>query len=241
MALVGVASSVVAAPLLFGAAGAGGSISWTAGNTLLQRVAPDEVLARVFGILEGLGMLGAAVGATGAAALIGLFGVRATLLVVGLLLVAAVGALWFPLAAIDREASAPEEEALQLVRSMPVFASLPPPALERIVTDLIGVDLPAGHVLMREGDPGDRCYLIAEGRAEIVRGGVVVDESGKGGLIGEIALLRDVPRTATVVALTPIRAFTLEREPFLAAVTGHPQSRERAEALAEARVPRRRR
>jgi MFS family permease len=239
VAMVGVIASSASAPLLFGVAGAGGSVSWMAGSTLLQRAAPEDVLARVFGILEGLGTFGAALGVTGTAVLIGLFGVETTLIVVGSLLVAFALALWIPLASIDRVAEAPDAEALALVRSMHVFGALPPPALERILADLVPVHVEVGHVLMREGDPGDRCYLIAEGRAAVLRAGVRIDGTGAGELVGEIALLRDVPRTASVVAETPMRLLALEREPFLVAVTGHPQSRARAEALAEARVPRR--
>ena len=96
---------------------------------------------------------------------------------------------------------------------------------------------PAGHVLLREGDSGDRCYLIADGRAEVIRGGIRVDESVEGDLVGEIALLRDVPRTATLIALSPMRLFALDREPFLTAVTRHPQSHARAVALAAGRLP----
>ena len=237
VAAVGILPSVISAPLLFGVSGAGGSISWMAGSTLLQRVAPEEMLARVFGVLEGLAVLAAVVSISGTAALIGAFGTKAALVIVGFVLIAAVAGLWWPLSAIDREAQAPDAEALALVRSMPVFAALPPHLIERIVVDLVPVEIPAGHVLLKEGDPGDRCYLIAEGRAEVIRGGVRVDESVEGDLVGEIALLRDVPRTATLIALSPMRLFALDREPFLAAVTGHPQSHARAVALAAGRLP----
>jgi MFS family permease len=237
VAAVGILPSVIAAPLLFGVSGAGGSISWMAGSTLLQRVAPEEMLARVFGVLQGLAVLGAVVSISGTAALIAAFGVKAALVIVGFVLIAVVAALWWPLSAIDREAQAPDAEALALVRSMPVFAALPPNVIERIVVDLVPVEIPAGQVLLREGDPGDRCYLIADGRAEVIRGGIRVDESVEGDLVGEIALLRNVSRTATLIALSPMRLFALDREPFLAAVTGHPQSHARAVALAAERFP----
>jgi len=237
VAAVGILPSVIAAPLLFGVSGAGGSIAWMAGSTLLQRVAPEEMLARVFGVLQGLAVLAAVASITGTAALIGAFGTKAALVIVGLVLIAVVVGLWWPLSAIDREAQVPDAEALALVRSMHIFAALPPNIIERIVVDLVPVEAPAGHVLLREGDPGDRCYLIADGRAEVIRGGVRVDESVGGDLVGEIALLRSVPRTATLIALSPMRLFALDREPFLAAVTGHPQSHARAVALAEGRLP----
>jgi hypothetical protein len=237
VAAVGVLPSVITAPLLFGVSGAGGSISWMAGSTMLQRVAPEEMLARVFGVLEGLAVLAAVVSIAGTAALIEAFGVKAALVIVGLVLIAVVVGLWWPLSAIDREAQAPDAEALALVRSMHVFAALPPHVIERIVVELVPVEFAAGDVLIREGDRGDRCYLIVEGRAEVTRGTVRVGEGAEGDLVGEIALLRNVPRTATVTALSPMRLFALERAPFLAAVTGHPQSHARAVALADERLP----
>lgn len=237
VAAVGIAPSVITAPLLFGVSGAGGSISWMAGSTLLQRVAPEEMLARVFGVLQGLAVLAAVVSIAGTAALIEAFGAKAALVIVGAVLIAVVAGLWWPLSAIDREALVPDAEALALVRSMHIFAALPPHLIERIVVDLVPVEIAAGHMLMREGEPGDRCYLVAEGRAEVTRAGVHVGESAEGDLIGEIALLRNVPRTATVTALSPMQLFALEREPFLAAVTGHPQSHARAVALADERLP----
>lgn len=238
VAMVGVIPSVVAAPILFGVSGAGGSIAWMAGSTLLQRVAPEETLARVFGVLQGLAVLGTVLGIGGTTTLIGAFGVKTTLVIVGLLLIAVVAMLLWPLSAIDREANAPDAEVLALVRSIPIFAPLTPPAVERIADDLVLLEVPAEHVLLREGDPGDRCYLVADGRAQVTRGGVRVGESGAGDLLGEIALLHDVPRTATVIALTPMRLFALDRQPFLAAVTGHPQSQALAEALADERLRR---
>ena len=181
---------------------------------------------------------GPSLGIAGTTTLIGAFGVKTALVIVGLLLIAVVAMLLWPLSAIDREANAPDAEVLALVRSIPIFAPLTPPAVERIADDLVLLEVPAEHVLLREGDPGDRCYLVADGRAQVTRGGVRVGESGAGDLLGEIALLHDVPRTATVIALTPMRLFALDRQPFLAAVTGHPQSQALAEALADERLRR---
>jgi len=94
----------------------------------------------------------------------------------------------------------------------------------------------AGDVLIREGDRGDLFYVIVEGEVEITRAGTLVSEQGPGAYVGEIALLRDVPRTASVIAKTPLRLLALEREPFLLAVTGHPGSHEAASAVTSARM-----
>ena len=111
-----------------------------------------------------------------------------------------------------------------------------PPAVERVTKDVFPVEAATGDLLIREGDPGDLFYVIVEGKVEITRAGNLVSEQGPGAYVGEIALLRDVPRTASVIAKTPLRLLALEREPFLLAVTGHPGSHEAARAVTSARM-----
>ncbi len=237
---IGAAPAAATAPVLFGVAGAGASVAWVAGETLLQRIAPDEMLARVFGILEGLGAFALAIGSLGASGLIAALGVKAALIVVGVFAPLVMLALWIPLASIDRTAEAPDPETLAFVRRLPIFAPLPPPAIERIMARVSKLDVPAGEVFIREGAVGDRFYMIVEGKAEVTRDGEHLIYRVAGEHVGEIALLREVPRTATVTAVTPMKLLVLEREVFLEAVTGHPQSRERVEAIAEERLPRER-
>jgi len=140
------------------------------------------------------------------------------------------------LLSIDREAKAPDAETLAIVREIPIFAPLPAPAIERLMANVVRVTADAGEVIIREGDVGDRFYAIVNGEAVVTRGGELVAKRGPGDFFGEIALLRDVPRTATVTATTPVALLALDREPFLEAVTGHPQSRELAEAIVEERL-----
>lgn len=237
IAVIGAAPAAATAPGLFGVAGAGGSIAWVAGNTLLQRIAPHEMLARVFGILEGMGSFALAIGSLGASSLIEAFGVRSTLVVVGAFAPAVMLALWIPLSSIDREVRAPDAGMLTFVRRMPIFAPLPPPAIEFIVANLIAMEVPAGEVVIREGDVGDRVFMIVDGEAEVTRGGAHVVDLTEGEHVGEVALLRDVPRTATVSAKTPLKLLALDRAPFLEAVTGHPLSHARARAIVEERLP----
>jgi CRP-like cAMP-binding protein len=125
---------------------------------------------------------------------------------------------------------------LALLRRYEIFAPLPGPAIERLMASLVAVRIEAGEVLIREGDVGDRFYVIVDGAVEVSRGGRVVGRLGEGDALGEIALLRDVPRTATARAITAVRLLALDRDPFLEAVTGHPRSLERASALADARL-----
>ena len=234
--LVAVAPSAVSAPVLFAAAGAGRSVGDVSGRTLLQRISPNDVLSRVFGVLEGLMMLALVVGSVGAAVLIEVSGVQTALVVVGAFLPIIILVSSGRLLSIDRSAEAPDAEILRLLRAIPFFAPLPAPSMERVMADVIARDAAAGDVLIREGDPGDLFYVIVEGTVEINRGGEHVSEQGPGAYVGEIALLRDVPRTASVIAKTPLRLLALEREPFLLAVTGHPVSHDAARAVATART-----
>jgi len=233
---VGAAPAVVTAPALFAVGGAGGSMAWVAGSTLLQRMAPAEMLTRVFGILEGVGMFAVAVGSVGASILIESLGVRVAVVAVGALAPLVMLVVWMPLASIDREAKAPDAEALAFIRRMHIFAPLPAPALETIMANLQRISLDAGHVLIREGETGDRFFMIVGGKAEVTREGAHLSYREAGEHVGEVALLRDEPRNATVTALTPMAILALDREPFIEAVTGHPQSHERAKAIVQDRL-----
>jgi MFS family permease len=234
--LVAVTPSAVSAPILFAIAGGGRTLGDVAGRTLLQRISPNEVLSRVFGVLEGLSMLALAVGSIGAAVLIQVFGVQTALVVIGAFLPLVILVSSSHLLSIDRRAVAPDSEALALVRKIPFFAPLPAPAMESVMTNMTLVQVGPGEVLIREGDVGDLFYVIVEGEVEVTSRGKHLGTLGPGAYVGEIALLRDVPRTATVVARTPLRLLALHRGPFLLAVTGHPQSVRAAHAVADARM-----
>ena len=94
----------------------------------------------------------------------------------------------------------------------------------------------AGETIIREGEPGDRFYLIGSGEVEVSSAGHPVATLGPGDYFGEIALLRDVPRTATVRREDRPRLRALERDEFLSAVTGHPESAEAADAVVASRL-----
>jgi MFS family permease len=226
--IAGIAAAPPAAPVLLGASGAGWSLADVAGRTLLQRVSPDEVLARIFGIYEGVAMVAIAIGSAAASALVEAFGVRAALLAAGAFVPVVLLVTGPRLLAIDRHAAAPDPHLLELLRSIPIFAPMSPPAIERLTAGLVRVDARPGDVVIREGDPGDRFYAIDAGEVQVTSGGRPVNRRGPGEYVGEIALLRDVPRTATVTALTPVTLYALERDVFLAAVTGHPRSHDLA-------------
>ena len=136
---------------------------------------------------------------------------------------------------IDQEIEAPTAE-LDLVGGVPLFAPLSVAAKEHVAARLTKVDVAAGEVVVRAGEPGDRFYVVADGQLEISNG--AQGKAGAGDFFGEIALLRDVPRTATVKATAPSHLYALEREDFLAAVTGHSAVHAAGEAVVEERLNR---
>ena len=128
--------------------------------------------------------------------------------------------LWTRLGRLDKAAVIPHME-VRLLRAIPIFAVLPPPALEGIARELEPVSLTRGTTLFHEGDPGDRYYAVANGAVEISRRGVVVGTAARGEGFGEIALIRDVPRTATVTATSDAQLYGVRKDLFVRTVTGH--------------------
>lgn len=201
-------------------AGAGRSFFDVAARTLLQRSVKDEAIARVFGLQEGLIMLSLAAGSVTAPLMAAVLGIRWAFVACGLLLPLGGLASVATLRAIDRRSAVPDEARLRLLRAISIFALLPEYELEQIAWQLLPASARAGEVIIREGDPGDRFYVLVEGEAVVESKGREVVRRGRGDYFGEIALLRDVPRTATVRALSDVELFALDREHFLAAATG---------------------
>jgi MFS family permease len=235
LALLGIWPSVAAALVLLGILGVGNTLVDVAGLTLLQRAAPDEVRARVFGVLESVFLGTIAIGAILAPLLTNALGARGALVAAGGGLSVLVLLFWRPLSAADATAAVPES-TLALLRGIPIFAPLPPMTLEQLASRLLRVHVPAGEIIFRQGDPGDRFYVIGEGEVEIAPDGGPPKTLGRGAYFGEIALLRDVPRTATVTTRTGVELYLLERDVFIAAVTGHAPSAEAADAVIATRL-----
>ena len=230
LVLFGLWPSVGAAVVCFGVLGVANTLVDVAGLTLLQRAAPDEVRARVFGVLESvfLGTIG--IGAVIAPLLTSAFGPRGALIAAGAGLSVLALLFWRPLGVADTGAAVPESE-LALLRSIAIFAPLPLLTLEQVASRLSRVRVPAGEVVFRRGDTGDRFYVIGDGEVTVTLDGQPPVPLGPGGYFGEIALLREVPRTATVTARTDVELYALERDVFIAAVTGYAPSAEAADAV----------
>ena len=232
--LVGGQPSTAVALIAFGLIGFANIICDVSGFTILQRGTPSEVLARVFGVLHSLIYATVAVGAVIAPVLVNAFGVRWTLVVVGLLLPVMAILTHASLVRIDRAPADPRR--IELLLGIPMFSPLSPPVLEQLAAGLAPVSVSAGEEIIRLGDHGDRFYVVSSGEVEVFVDGRPPKREGEGTYFGEIALLRDVPRTATVRAATDVELYALDRDDFLPAVTGHAGSAQAAEAVIGARM-----
>jgi MFS family permease len=235
LALIGLTSEPALAMVLLGVVGAANSLVNVAVFTLIQRAVPDDVLARVFGVIQFLWIASFGIGGLLIVPLIDWLGPEGALIAAGAFLPALVLLVGPRLLRLDAAAEAPAAE-LSLLRAIPIFAPLPGTPLEHLATRLVPLRVEPGTVVVRQGDSGDRFYVVVEGEVEVTVDGAPVSELGPGGYFGEIALLRDMPRTATATARTPVVLYALEREDFLAAVTGHAPSEQAAEDVASARL-----
>ncbi len=217
--------------VLIALAGGGRAVLAVSANTMLQRVVPAQLVGRVFGIVEGLSMAGLAAGALLTPLLVGLGGARLALVAVGGLLPVTALCGLRTLPRLDQGRAVPVTE-VALLRSLPHFADLPGPALETLAGALERVDVAPGQVLIHQGDDADRFYAIADGEVAVCVDGRPRGVRGRGTGLGEIALLRRTPRTATVTAVTPATLFALDCDTFLAAVSGHAPTRRRADQVA---------
>ena len=235
IALTGIVSAAVLAAATLAGAGGGYVLVEIAANTLLQRLAPDHVLARVFGVVETLYLVSVGLGAAAAALLVDLLGARGALVSVGSLMPLMILLRRSHLSRLEAGAPVPGRE-YGLLRHNRIFAPLPVATTERLARNLVEVRPEEGAEVITQGDLGHRYYVIAEGEFDAFEDGVHQRTMGPGDGFGEIALLRDIPRTATVRAQAGAVLLALEREAFVEAVTGLPHSKRAADALAAERM-----
>jgi MFS family permease len=229
IALIGGLPVAVVAVAALAVLGIGNSIVDVNALTIMQRAVPDAVLGRALGALDGLLLAGLGLGAVAAPGLIEAVGAEAALVIVGVLLPTLALLTRPSLRPLDTTTSAPA--GTSLLRGVPMLAALPESILERLAREAAPVSFAAGETILREGDVGDRYYVVQSGEVEILG-----RRFGPGDGFGEIALLRDVPRTATATATTDVGLVALEREQFVAAVTGHAPSAAAADTVIAARL-----
>jgi len=234
IALIAPRPYFAAAILLLAIVGAANSVEDVAVFTLLQRIIPDDILTRVLGVTWGLAMGAVALGSIAAPVLVEAIGPRAAFLVVGSILPLLALATYRRLVQIDKGIAAATAE-LEFIDQVPMFAPLSVAAKERLAANLEPVSVPAGEVVIRAGDAGDRFYIVDRGELDIDAGGLHVIAQ-HADYFGEIALLRDVPRTATVTAAVDSELYALQRDDFLAAVTGHSAAHAAGKEVARARL-----
>jgi MFS family permease len=205
--------------------------------TLMDRLAPNDILARVFGLQESLVSLTVGLGCLVASVLIDLTGVRVAMAAIGSLCPFLVVATWRRLKHPDRYVVELDDE-IGLLRGVPMLQPLPLPAIEQLARGLEPVHVSARQAVIRQGEPGDRFYVIEKGRADVIGGDRLVTTLGPGEGFGEIALLRRVPRTATVRAATDLDLYALRCDRFLPVVTGYPPSAREAGSSVESMLDR---
>jgi MFS family permease len=224
-----------AAVVLLAIVGAANSVEDVTVFTLLQRLVPNEMLTRVLGLVWGLAMGGVAIGSIAAPAIVRAIGPRPAFVFVGSILPLLALLTYRQLVEIDRTvAPAPE---LELIDHVPMFSPLSIATKEQVAASLLPISVPAGEVVIRAGEAGDRFYIVADGELDIDANGRHTT-AYEADYFGEIALLRDVPRTATVKAAVDSKLYVLRRADFLSAVTGHSTARAAGEAIAETRLKR---
>ena len=233
--LVAAIPGTAATLILLAVLGTGVTIVDFAAVTLLQRAIPDEVLARVFSLLQSVFVGTIGLGALLAPLLVSSLGIRGALVTSGVVLPLLAALLWGRLVKLDAGYTT-TDDAVERLRSVPLFAPLDLPTLERLARALKPLGAAAGAVIIKQGDRSDRYYVIDEGELDVSVDDRHVRTLSAGEGFGEIALLRDVPRTSTVVAKSDVRLSALEREHFLDAVGGNPSSRRAANALIDMRL-----
>jgi MFS family permease len=234
--VAGLLPFAVVALLAMAVLGAGNAVLDVSGFTLLQRTVPNAARGSVFGVFEAVVMLTVGLGSLLAPALVALVGVQGAWIVAGSVLPLLAIVTWRGLRAADERAVVPERE-LALLRGVPMLGMLPLTALEQVAADLTPLRFEAGDTIIREGDAGDRFYVVASGEVEVRQDRERIRTMGVGESFGEVALLRNVPRTAGVVAIGPVEVFAIGRVAFRCAVTEDHQSLQAAEQVVTGFVP----
>lgn len=233
--LIGIQPGVVISVAALVASGVGNALLDVAGFTLMQRIADDRVLGRVFGVFYVGVLATTGIGSILAPALVDLIGVRGSLAIGGVLLPGVALAIYPRLRRMDKYATVPDPP-LSVLAGVPLFEPLPPTSLEKLARAALPETVSAGTIVVAQGDRGDMFYVVLRGSFEVSADGEFVRTIGPGDFFGEIALLRESPRTATVSATTEATVLAISRMDFLSAVLGNPDSARTVDEIVSSRV-----
>ncbi|MET0884319.1 MAG: cyclic nucleotide-binding domain-containing protein, partial [Acidimicrobiales bacterium] len=211
IAVIGVANAIIDVPLF----------------TLPVRLVRDDVLTRVFGVFESIITIGVALGSALTPVVIALLGLEGAMIATGALLPVVALLAWRPLRALDERLGVRDDE-IDALRRSPMLQLLPVPSIEYLASRVDTHPVPAGTDLCRQGDPGDSFFVIVDGEADVIGDGETMRTVGPGAGVGEIALLRDIPRTATVRARENLVVMEIGRDVFLEVVAGHSTTKDAA-------------
>jgi MFS family permease len=237
LVIVGVVPHEATTIVLLGVVGIGNALIDVSGFTLLARLTDETVLARMFAGFEAILTLGVAAGSLVTPLVIELIGVRPTLVVIGLLAPLAVAASRPALGRLDDEMRVRDAD-IETLRAVPMLEALPVATIEQLAGALEHADVEPGHTLVRQGERGEYFYILRAGRADVLQDGQLVRTLVAGECFGEIALLHDRPRSATVKAAAGARldVSRLRRSAYLTAVTGYPAAAAAGDELAASRL-----
>jgi predicted MFS family arabinose efflux permease len=214
IAVIGVANAIIDVPLF----------------TLPVRLVRDDVLTRVFGVFESIITIGVALGSALTPVVIAVLGLEGAMIATGALLPVVALLAWRPLGALDERLGVRDDE-IDALRRTPMLQLLPVPSIEYLASRVDTHPVPAGTDLCRQGDPGDSFFVIVDGEADVIGDGETVRTVGPGAGVGEIALLRDIPRTATVRARENLVVMEIGRDVFLEVVAGHSTTNDAADEV----------
>ncbi len=217
--LIGLGTSSYVAVGAFVIVGAANALVDVTGFTLLQRLIPDQALGRVLALTEAVFSLALALGSLAIPLVISALGDAGALIVTGCILPVAVAGCWAGLRAIDADIGV-RKDRIALLRRVRMLRPLPVPVIESLAMHLRSSRVAARADVFRKGEVGDAFYVVESGRVAVIVDGHEVRQLGLGDAFGEVALLRAVPRTATVRALEDTELAALSGPEFVAAITG---------------------
>ena len=235
LVLIGVFPAELLALVMLAIVGAGNALVDLGYFTLFPRLMPDEILARVFGALESLVALAVGLGSILTPLLIELLGIRGALVAIGLMTPVVVVLCWSRLGTVDAGLGA-QADIIERLRTVTMLRPLPVSTIEHLARHVREESAAPGERVIEQGQVGRSFYVIVAGEVEVIGNGHLLKVLSDGDSFGEIALLRDIPRTTTVRARTPVKLYALDRRHFVPTVSGYSESATEAEAVIDTRL-----